>query len=484
MDAETCKIQLASRHVRGGLYARRVELLSLLSPTLRERRVSLLVSPRGSKSAAEHVAGCAGDHEDVYLPFMIVPKALGFDLDASVDEERAVVVSRSIDSVIAAMHLVDLALTSSNGALAQPGEGVVRFLQEICESFPDQEGTACRKVSLRGAQSLFHPTMAREVARLDRAEIRWVATALDSPAWSSELELFARCYVLVYEVRKAREARLLKLRALENAQMSRDNKREEDAFEEYPYPRTTARFFDMSRSASTHLRIAAPEQMFIADAILRSKDGLRMSSVVDQSSTDRLVFYGSNMQSGDSVAEFYLMPETRDFITPAKFISIVSFYAMLTVAVVQFVCAVREHRLLYQLGMHHTWGWLSTGQYDLVDHVSSEAEAALALVMLLPSALLSQLLLLSQDRLRWNSMRGYRIPAVISTLPLIVLSVLTIADFPSYKGYGAAIVWLMAACVTLVCRNGWMRGFEAHISSTYLISRLQSDFRFTSPVPE
>ncbi|MCX6398311.1 MAG: hypothetical protein NTX33_00065 [Propionibacteriales bacterium] len=223
----------------------------------------------------------------------------------------------------------------------------------------------------------------------------------------------------------------------------------------------------------------APEMMFLSAPTL---DTDRDDPVIDQSSADMVVFQISDVASDKAVARFSLWPETLDFVTPAKYVSKLAMWTMFAVATVQFVCAglAGEKSLFRVAGLCGEEGWCAGVRYDLVRHLTEQADAAMAVILLLPVIAVGQLTVLSQNSIRWAALRPYRIASLLTTLPLALLAAMTMAGFPFYDGYFAAAIWFACGLISGLFRR-WLRSHEYAIAQAKYDAVRQMEYRLAFP---
>lgn len=432
---------------------RRVETVHLLTPTLRRRRLSMDFHWESDEAF--------GNDMHRLLPLLVLPKGLLFDLDVSVDGERARVATRFTDAKIASATVIRAAQRlSGDGSL--PPQGARDLIEEICRDFPDTEGSAAKAVRDLGIDGIVQEFHTVHFCKLDDASKRWWLEASQHADWRRLVETFADRFIMTIEIPgDAPAPRSVKIDRLEAASESEDPWMAAMMSDPILFNYTTVKFFDAGRCRSEHFRVTAPEGIYFSDPLLDVPRGV---GFMDQSSGDRLVFYSNELPRGDVTAGGALWPTREDFVTPALFISTFALFVLIAGSVAQAILL-----------------WL--GGFDVVDHLAGQADAVVALFFIAPSVALAFSSGTGMGALRWNLTRAWRGRAIRATMAVAPASLTLVLDSAYTRGYWAAIEWGVLALWSfffwsaLVIRWRQSQAAEAE-------AKLLADRRITYDLPE
>lgn len=393
---------------------RRIEVIRFESAVLRERKISLDVSMR-------NVWRCYGMSPDssvairpnlLRVPLLFQPKSLIFDFDLLVNGRHAPVEARFDDASLATTILVALGYEDTCGQRAPAG--AQEFLRELCLGLPSEppEASLADRVMQFGLASV----LESDAVGLDDSSRAWLLVASNSRRWVALAERLASEYLVVASLPASRDdACLVKLRRLE----SRADSDAPDFAEEVEPPATpvTVRIFGAGRARSEHFRVVAPSGMFFAAGYLFPVDDAPLFRYYDQQAFDRLVFYTNSAPDGELVVSASLYPVRRDFVTPARILTVVGFGILLA-------------------------GTISGFGNNELEKLSGAVEALAALSLFTPSAVLAYLLKPDDHEIKWIALRTWRRWAFSALLPLGV-AVATLLPKASDWAHGV-LTWIWA----------------------------------------
>ncbi|CAB4735097.1 unannotated protein [freshwater metagenome] len=403
---------------------RRVETVTILSTSLRERRVSVDIDvTEVSRRARE----CGLDVEQpVCVPVSLLPKGLIFDFDARGNGGEPVsLANRAVDSEVAALLVVESAV-HADPSLDEPPTSIGEILFMVTHSFPDEDlikglGGADGTRVLENLSDYFG-------IPVDASDQSWWLQAWQQPQFSRDLRHFADHFVSLVLLDLQGSSQILKLRRLEQGS---DSSRVLAGDQVDPSDFSLAAY-DVGRAASDHLRVVAPPGTFFTDAwLVRLTPGVLTYS--ERTALDRLAFYTHGVEPGAHFVYAKLWPQRGGFMRPAKYLSGYGAAVLILGALAEWWSSER---------WDHTRGFLW--------QLSGVSDAAATLALTLPTILVAYIVRDGEHDVRSRLLARWRALALLSLVPLWCATITLLIDRENLLYWTLGVEWVALGLIALI----------------------------------
>lgn len=411
--------------------SRRVESVTVLSSTLRERRMSIDVSVSGLKSRVAQFYD--SPPASVRAPVAVLRKGLIFDFDVRDHRGHAVSLSsRTVDSALAQAVMCHTgseqrpARDRTTGVQANndPTDTIEALLYELAYQFEPLEDAL---ILTRSDPAASLDALATAMGQtLTQEDYDWWTLAWGSPTFRHFVHLFAEHFLAVVEVRRSATNGIFKIRRLEPASDSTWG-------EETGQSKDLAiRFSELGRAASEHLRVIAPSGTFFTDPVLFRETPGEME-YEERIALDRVAIYAHGVEPGETILHLKIWPKRSGFMRPATFLSGYGALVLLLGGLAERI--TQSH-----------WG----DDQGFLWKLSGSAGVAMTLLVSIPTILIAYLVRDGEHDIRSALLARWRSTALVSLLPLWVAAVSIILDRKHLASWTLWTLWLAAGALALL----------------------------------